>query len=368
LAQAIFGPSHSVRVGTVLTRGFPACLPPLSMAGNFAKLGAYLLVSVLDGIWLSSALPLAEKGRLCHRVTSLALGTPTAVLTLSADVVSRLEEVLSLATSAVQDQGPRLSITQVKHRLRARGRADLAARLSRLSKGRNAAAHPDVSLSCEVWRTLPSSAPLPEIFTMTDGLVPSGDDAHGRDPASADATLALTALPAVPRLADLRVEWRALPPVAWASLHGKFAGVCRLRAAADDDTYLQHLDAPRGDVVASLSDVARPENFVAAMDVAQETFVADDAWPRPPDGFGKIELGVTAAINDSLAGANDELIAWMSAAIDQGTQKAFAKAFVGKLLLRPCVVAISGCRLHVPSPLLRPGGLMTTCDLATGST
>ena len=104
------------------------------------------LTEVIERVW-NASIPLAERRRLCRGAVTAAALAPQAP-PRRADHLERLECVLAAAAESMgQDK---LSITAVKDALRANGRQDLAARLSKLSKARNAEAHPDVALADHV--------------------------------------------------------------------------------------------------------------------------------------------------------------------------------------------------------------------------
>ena len=85
--------------------------------------------------------------------------------------LERLEVVLAAAGPCLGSMRP--SISKVKQALRAHGRADLASRVSRLSKMRNAIAHPDVGLADAVSAALVvgCSAPALSAAPRSDGGV-----------------------------------------------------------------------------------------------------------------------------------------------------------------------------------------------------
>ena len=114
-----------------------------------ARLGP-TLSEVLDGVWASS-LPVAEKRRLCARAVTAPLLAGVPVRGDSGDsAVVRIEEVLVEVAKAVGRS--RLDVGAAKAILRSRGEEGkaLAARLGKLSKARNASAHPDVTLAADV--------------------------------------------------------------------------------------------------------------------------------------------------------------------------------------------------------------------------
>ena len=128
--------------------------------------------SLLEAIW-SSALPLAERRRLCARaVAARALcpegrgGGVSAVLPVDG-TLSWLEEGLCAVADGLRTPR-RITVSQAKKALRERGRHDLASRVGRLSKLRNGAAHPDVGLV----------AAIREAFVV-DSKAGSGGDSNG---------------------------------------------------------------------------------------------------------------------------------------------------------------------------------------------
>jgi len=108
------------------------------------------LTMTLDGIY-QSQWPMVEKKRLAAMAVRYSLGPPVEVREGGSCGARPPVEMLEEALSEVQhlaclDKRP--SITDAKTLLRRHGQAGtlLASRLSRLSKARNCAAHPDVSL------------------------------------------------------------------------------------------------------------------------------------------------------------------------------------------------------------------------------
>ena len=95
---------------------------------------------VLEESW-EAALPLAERRRLLSVAVGRALHVPEKTTVLGDDVV-----LFERALAAAATDTERIGVAAAKDRLRSLGRHDLAARLSRLSKRRNGAAHPDVQL------------------------------------------------------------------------------------------------------------------------------------------------------------------------------------------------------------------------------
>ena len=116
-------------------------------SGSTSSSASPQLLEVIQALVHSGASP-----KQCAAVTSAFVRSSTTPTGPSVDcesAVPRLEEVLVIAGG-----GNKVSIAEAKQRLRRAGRADLASRLSRLSKGRNVVAHPDVGLCHEVRRAL----------------------------------------------------------------------------------------------------------------------------------------------------------------------------------------------------------------------
>ena len=111
----------------------------------------YDFAGFLGELWKAD-IPLDERRRLAARACGQAQASRHPPGDGRRDVLDRLEEVLAVAGQSLGV--PKPNVTTVKSVLRARGRGDLASRLSRLSKGRNAMAHPDVGLSTELREAL----------------------------------------------------------------------------------------------------------------------------------------------------------------------------------------------------------------------
>ena len=107
---------------------------------------AAFLPAVLEGIW-AAQIPLAERRRLCARTASvLVLGVHVDTENTCGSVAAMEEALHAVADLAGK---PRINIVDAKDWLRQHGGATgkgLASRLAKLSKARNVAAHPDVSL------------------------------------------------------------------------------------------------------------------------------------------------------------------------------------------------------------------------------
>jgi len=108
------------------------------------------LTDVLAQVWATTSMPVSERRRLCHRMASQAMGAVARPDT-DGGTLTLLEDVLATASELA---GTRVNVATAKHQLRMQGRPDLASRLARVSKGRNAAAHPDVALAMDVRRAL----------------------------------------------------------------------------------------------------------------------------------------------------------------------------------------------------------------------
>ena len=161
-----FGSSHLVELAT----------GPSSRAGvRRLRAMARRLAEALNGIWMSEA-PLTEKRRLSARVT-MAVGMPGGGAEGSAqsyDVLSAFEEcVCEVATKA----GCARDVRATKQWLRQQGEKGvrLASRLGRLSKVRNAAAHPDATFLEDV-RNLVSDGGSGKDYAAEDQVVQQGMD------------------------------------------------------------------------------------------------------------------------------------------------------------------------------------------------
>ena len=134
-------------------------MPALAMGGGLA--------AVLGEVW-SSPLPLCERRRLAARVAVAALGTSSGSSgggggadvrgedELSSSAPLGLMEEALLAVADLAGKG-KVGISTAKAILRERGEEGVAVarRLGKLSKARNATAHPDVALLADI-RSLPA--------------------------------------------------------------------------------------------------------------------------------------------------------------------------------------------------------------------
>ena len=125
----------------------------VAMENHGDNIVAIRLAQVLSGIY-AATMPMQERQRLStsavHR--SLAMGISGEVTaSKQVDNLHLLEQ--ALATTASVQGVARHNITQAKAFLRARGEAQLASRLGRLSKARNTNAHPDAALLKDLMAT-----------------------------------------------------------------------------------------------------------------------------------------------------------------------------------------------------------------------
>eukprot|EP00421_Protoceratium_reticulatum_P018213 CAMPEP_0168387632 /NCGR_PEP_ID=MMETSP0228-20121227/16043_1 /TAXON_ID=133427 /ORGANISM="Protoceratium reticulatum, Strain CCCM 535 (=CCMP 1889)" /LENGTH=166 /DNA_ID=CAMNT_0008400869 /DNA_START=49 /DNA_END=546 /DNA_ORIENTATION=+ len=112
------------------------------------------LAELLGAVW-SAELPMAEKRRLLQGAVGRAQGYKGPGDEACSAPLARLDQLLSDAGAAA---GQKASVTLVKALLRDAGAPRLASRVSRLSKGRNVAAHPDLGLEAEVLAVLRQTA------------------------------------------------------------------------------------------------------------------------------------------------------------------------------------------------------------------
>ena len=118
----------------------------MAAAMQLGALGASCLAEVLAGIY-AAPLPVGECRKLAHGAVRLALGaSPEASHELGSSLLLHEEALLAVGAAMGHSGSP--SITSAKLWLRSQGAGGIecAARLTRLSRGRNANAHPDVGL------------------------------------------------------------------------------------------------------------------------------------------------------------------------------------------------------------------------------
>jgi hypothetical protein len=108
---------------------------------------------VLEQVWLASKVPAAERRWLANAAVGRAqIAAGGAFRASPGDIMDGLEVILSSMNKLLGCPTPKLTIAAAKRDLRARGEEghQLAARLGRYSKGRNALAHCDAALMGDI--------------------------------------------------------------------------------------------------------------------------------------------------------------------------------------------------------------------------
>ena len=118
----------------------------MAAAMQLGALGASCLAEVLAGIY-AAPLPVGECRKLAHGAVRLALGaSPEASHELGSSLLLHEEALLAVGAAMGHSGSPSIKSAKLWLRSQGAGGIECAARLTRLSRGRNANAHPDVGL------------------------------------------------------------------------------------------------------------------------------------------------------------------------------------------------------------------------------
>ena len=131
-----------------------------------APSGSVELRAVLGQVW-QSALPRCERRHICFQLAADGVfGHAVGPSAYHGDAsINFFTEVMDMAKRYV---GVNATISEVKAELRRSGHAPLAGRLSKLSKRRNLAAHPDLSLAADISSALSQPSVPGSVSGMSD--------------------------------------------------------------------------------------------------------------------------------------------------------------------------------------------------------